>query len=76
MNNSRKKKEKRKTWGMLASFSIGKRIMRYKMKLGWCDNQGHLINKSHSQVKQYKWLVQMKLILSHELAFNITFANN
>jgi hypothetical protein len=34
MNNSRKKKEKRKTWGMLASFSIGKRIMRYKMKLG------------------------------------------
>jgi len=46
------------------------------MKLGWCDNQGHLINKSHSQVKQYKWLVQMKLILSHELAFNITFANN
>jgi hypothetical protein len=73
----RKKKEGKLGACLLASH-LGKEecVKTYKMKLRWCDNQGHLINKSHSQVKQCKWLVQMKLILSHEIALNITFTND
>jgi hypothetical protein len=52
-----RKKREGKFGACLLVSHLGKEecVKTYKMKLGWCDNQGHLINKSHSQVKQCKW---------------------
>jgi hypothetical protein len=40
------------------------------MKLQLYDNHKHLINKSHTQSRQCKWLMKMELTLNHELTLD------
>jgi hypothetical protein len=46
------------------------------MKLEWCDNHEHLINKSFAKAKQCMWLLQMGSTLNHELALNSLYSHD
>jgi len=58
------------SWLFTLTWRLNGECENIGMRLQLCDNHEHLINKSHTQARQCKWLMKMELTLSHKLVLD------